>query len=277
MSLPETASQVDLDGVHSLTLVLSSARSGSTLLCRDLAGLGGLGMPREYLRTLRQEPRPEGATEEDVLRLIAQGVAEDAPGVTGVKLMLRQAPATYEAISGERAPSADALPAVLEWAKRRFERLFVVFLVRNAMDQAISRVVADATGVYHSFDHSEGRRTAEIPRLNEKILANLDRVVRDRRILLDVQRQYDDLGLLLTYEELAGDPDTTASRLARHARTAGFEVRRDTVTREMRKVISRDRATEIREGFLDYLRTETGGVADPVGGATTVSVLDAVR
>ena len=32
---------VSPEGLHSLTLVMSSARSGSTLLCRDIASLGG--------------------------------------------------------------------------------------------------------------------------------------------------------------------------------------------------------------------------------------------
>ena len=268
MSLSDPAPGTDQEDLHSLTLVLSTARSGSTVLCQDIASLGGLGMAKEYLRGLRTEPRTTTATEADVLERVAMGVQPDAPGVASVKLMVPQTPVTYEALYGKRIPSVEALPGVIEWAKKRFERLFMVFLVRNAIDQAISRVVADATGVFHSSNSSFGDVAAaplQIPDINQRILDNLGRVVRDRNIMLEVHAQYADIGLLLTYDELNRQPQETASKLAAHARKAGFEVQRDTSTRRLEKVISAERSTEIRENFLSYLRDETGVVPGDVG------------
>ncbi len=262
MPKSEPAPNVNPEDLDSLTLVLSSARSGSTLLCHDIASLGGLGMPKEYLRGLRTEPRMTTATEADVMERVAMGVREDAPNVASVKLMVPQTPVTYEALYGKRIPSVEALPSVINWAQERFEKLFVVFLVRNAIDQAISRVVADATGVFHSSNSAFGgeHTSAEIPDINQRILDNLGRVVRDRNIMLAVHAQFADTGLLLTYDELGRDPDGTASKLAAHARKAGFEVQRDVATRRLEKVISAERSTEIRENFLDYLKNETGMV-----------------
>jgi LPS sulfotransferase NodH len=263
VSMSDPAPGAIHEDLHSLTLVLSSARSGSTLLCHDIASLGGLGKAKEYLRGLRSEPRTTTATEVDVLERVATGVQEDAPGVASVKLMVPQTPVTYEALSGKRLPSIEALPGVINWAKERFDRLFMVFLVRNAIDQAISRVVADATGIFHSSNKSFGDvelDPLQIPDINQRILDNLGRVVRDRNIMLEVHAQFADIGLLLTYDELNREPEETARKLAAHARKAGFEVRRDTSTRKLEKVISAERSTEIRENFLDYLRNETGVV-----------------
>jgi LPS sulfotransferase NodH len=262
------------EDLHSLVLVLSSARSGSTLLCQDINSLGGLGMPKEYLRGLRTEPRTTTATEADVLERVAMGVRPDAPGVASVKLMVPQTPVTYEALSGKRIASVEALPGVINWARERFERLFMVFLVRNAIDQAISRVVADATGVFHSSNSAFGDvRTAplEIPDINQRILDNLGRVVRDRNIMLGVHAQFADIGLLLTYDELNQRPADTATKLVTHARKAGFEVANEMVERKLEKVISAERSTEIRESFLEYLRNETGVVPSELSSSSEPS------
>jgi hypothetical protein len=207
---------------------------------------------------------------------VAMGVREDAPNVASVKLMVPQTPVTFEALRGKRIPSVEALPGVIDWAKERFDKLFVVFLVRNAIDQAISRVVADATGVFHSSNQAFGgeHTSADIPNINQRILDNLGRVVRDRNIMLQVHAQYADIGLLLTYDELGREPDATAGKLAAHARKAGFEVQRDVATRKLEKVISAERSTQIRENFLDYLKNETGASPDGFDPSSGADALD---
>lgn len=261
MSMSDPAPGASHEDLHSLTLVISSARAGSTLLCHDIASLGGLGMAKEYLRGLRSEPQKTDATEADVVARVAMGVQEDAPGVAAVKLLVPQTSVTYQALSGERLPSNEALRGVIAWARGRFERVFLVFLVRNALDQTISRVVADATGIFHSTAsafNDENAPPVEIPDINQRIMTNIHRVARDRQFLIDVYRDNTDIGLLVTYDELSRQPDATARRLAAHARAAGFQVQRDTVERKLEKVISIERSTEIRESFLEYLKTETG-------------------
>lgn len=275
MTTSEPALETSFDRLSSLVLVLATARSGSTLLCHDIASLGGLGMPKEYFLGLRREPRTTTATEVDVMERVAMGVRDDAPQVASVKLMVPQSPFVHEALTGRRVPPVEALPAVIEWAQKRFERLMVVFLVRNAIDQAISRVVANATGVFHSSSSDFGADHAtvplQIPDINQQILRSLGRVVRDRQILLDVHRDFADVGLLLTYDDLARRPEETASKLAAHARSAGFEIERDTTSRRLEKVISVQRSTEIREGFIDFLRTETGLEPQNFGHASPVA------
>ena len=254
------------DDLHSLTLVLSSARSGSSLLCRDLRSLGGLGFPKEYLTGLDRQAREEPVSEKHVLERLARGCQDDAPGVAATKLMTSQAGFTYQALVGHAAPDrSEALPRVISWARERFDRVFVVFLVRNALDQAISRVVAESTGVYHSTDpafRKSADATAATGDLNAEILLRLPWAYRERSALLAAHAAHADIGLLVTYEELTRHVDETTSRLVAHARAAGFQVRTEVATRNLQKVISPERSSRIRESFLEYLRTETRAASE---------------
>lgn len=247
--------------LHSLTLVLSSARSGSTLLCRDLASLGGLGFPREYLKGLDGVARRSGVSEADVLERLARGVRDDAPGVAAAKLMVPQAPVTYEALSGRRLPVVEAMSGVVSWARGRFERVLLVVLVRNSIDQAISRAVAEATGIFHSSDQAfreSGGTPPDLGDLNPQILVELGGVIRNRKTLHAVHAEHADIGLLLTYEELTGPVEETTARMVAHARGQGFDVHGETARRRLTKVISDERSATLRDSFLDYLRTEPG-------------------
>jgi hypothetical protein len=249
-----------------VTLVLSSQRSGSTLLCRDIESLGGLGDPRERLLSLQ---RGSGvASEADVVERIARGATEEAPEVGAVKLMVGQAPAVATAVT-RRTPrgQADAMRAVVEWATSRFDRVLLVVLVRNAVDQAISRVVATSTDVFHATDAEQARAAslslapAEV--LNPRILDQLQRVLGQRRVLTEIAADYADRALLLGYGDLTGAVEETTARLVAHARAHGFHPRRSQVSRTLVKVLDAERSQELRESFLDYLRAETGlGEAD---------------
>lgn len=262
---------MSLDDLHSLTLVISSARSGSTLLCRDLSSLGGLGFPKEYLTGLDKQALQEKVSEKDVLERMARGCQDDAPGVAATKLMASQAVFTYEALTGRRASDrSETLPGVISWARERFDRVFLVFLVRNALDQAISRVVAESTGIYHSTDTAYRAAKGEAPLaddINQEILRRLAWAHRERDALLAAHAAHADLGLLVTYDELTRHVGETTARLVAHARAAGFQIKNDVATRKLQKVISPERSTRIRESFIEYLRTETGAIAEHVGAA----------
>lgn len=252
-----------------LTLVLSSARSGSTLLCRDIASLGGLGAPREYMKGLdaeaRARRRSELLSEAEVIARVARGIREDAPGVGALKLMLPQASTTYEAISGRRLPPDKAMARVVEWARKRFDRVLLVFLFRNTIDQTISRIVAHETGIFHSSDQafrdSDDGLRFEIEDMNARILAELGAVLRNRTMLHSILAKHSDIALALTYDELTRDVDLCTARLVAHAREHGFEPRAETVTRTLTKLISPERSASLRASFIDYLATETGAPA----------------
>lgn len=252
--------------MHSLTLVLSSARSGSTLLCRDIESLGGLGKPREFLKGLDAQARREGVSESDVLDRLAKGCVDDAPGVTGAKLMVPQSPITYRALTGQRAADAgEAMSGVVSWAREHFDRVLVVVLVRNILDQAISRVYSKQTGIFQSTDpafRAAGGKLPEVEGANQQILAQLPRVVLNREILHGVASEHADIALLLTYDELTRQVERTTTKLVEHALAQGFQPHRDVVTRKLTKLISPERSSAVRASFLDYFMTESGAAAE---------------
>jgi len=249
--------------LDALTLVLATQRSGSTLLCRDIESLGGLGGPREYFLDLVEHAQHESVSEVDVLERIARGVTDSDPGIGAVKMMVGQAPVVDAAIRGgrQRGPLV-ALPRIVEWAFERFERVFMVILVRNAMDQAISHVVASSTGIFHATDVAEVQAATAadlVPAdLNPLILAQLRRFLVQRGVLTQIGEEYADRALMLSYDELTRRTEQTADRLIVHARTQGFMPRRTSITRTMMKVIDEDLSDRLRQSFLAYLSTETG-------------------
>ena len=257
---------MDSGDPHSLTLVLATSRSGSALLCRDLKSLGGLGFPEEHLTGLDKQVRRGPVSETDVLERLARGCQDDAPGVAAAKLLVSQAGFTFHALTGHPAESSsDAMLGVVSWARERFDRVLLVVLVRNALDQAISRAVAQATGIHHATDRAYDALEATPPpadQLNEQILVELVSVERSRKPLHSVLSANADIALPVTYEELTAQGESTTSRIVARARAQGFEVRREVVKRRRGSTTGTDRSDEIREGFLDYLTRETGALPE---------------
>jgi Stf0 sulfotransferase len=251
------------NNLDALTLVLATQRSGSTLLCRDIEGLGGLGDPRESFLGLAEQAERESVSEDDVLERIARGATESDPGIGAVKMMVGQALTVDAVIRGGR-PRGQlvALRHVVEWAIGRFERVFMVILVRNALDQAISHVVASSTGLFHASDVADIRAASAadlVPEeLNPLILAQLQRFLGQRRVLTRIGEEHADRALMLSYDELTRQTERTADRLVGHARAQGFAPHCTSVTRTMMKVIDEDISNRLRESFLAYLSTETG-------------------
>jgi Stf0 sulphotransferase len=246
-----------------LTLVLATQRSGSTLLCGDIESLGGLGRPRESFLGLAEQAEHESVSEDDVLERIARGATESDPRIGAVKMMVRQAPAVDAVIRGgrQRRPLV-ALQHVVEWALERFERVFMVILVRNALDEAISSVVASSTGLFHATDVADIRAASAadlVPEdLNPRILNQLPRLLAERRVVTQIGKEYSDRALMLSYDELTRQTERTTDRLIAHARAQGFAPHRTSVTRTTMKVIDEDLSDRLRESFLAYLSTETG-------------------
>lgn len=251
-------------GMRAITLVIASQRSGSTLLCQDIASLRGMGAPREYfLDILNQPKQPKTSpTEADVLACIAKGIMPSDPATGAVKLMVNYAP-KIDAFIRNTAPVAppQALQNIIAWADASFDRVNLVALIRtNALDQAISRAVANLTDIWH-------RRSNQLPDgadpyaekklaprvLNMAILDNLPSVLRQNAIIRDVARRHADRCLLIDYETLAASVEKTSERIVDHARAFGFEPGRSLATRDLRKLIEADRAAEIRNDFRKFM------------------------
>jgi len=143
------------------TLILATQRTGSTLLCSELADIGGLGAPGEHLLDwLRNRGGQETLTPDRLDALLAPG--RDGDGNVGLKLMADYLPALAELALGERAPQ-DPVAAGAAFIDSLAERYgpFAVFRIdrEDRFDQALSRYLAVYTGVY--FRTADGEITQQ--------------------------------------------------------------------------------------------------------------------
>ena len=129
-------------------VILSTQRSGSTMVCDDLISTGVLGRPSEYYLEYfsnYQKVAPE-LRGQLFHRLLARGLSEN--GVCGVKVM-----ASYVGMCGDMirqlglCSSKDAVKGFFEFYANS---IFARVVRKNRIEQAVSRVLAEATGRYHA-------------------------------------------------------------------------------------------------------------------------------
>lgn len=252
--------------IRRLVLVLASQRSGSTLLCRDITSLGGLGVPKEYfLDILGKKGRPDLA-ENDVIGCLEKGRDPNAPDVAGVKLMVNYASKIDGYIRGDAHVGAPkAINNILNWARLRFDDVVVFALVReNSLDQAISRAVANATDIWHRNEAAVKRKDPyadvdlPIKALNMDILSSLPATVRQNQIIRQVARENPKLCRLIIYENLAASVEGTSEALRQHASAHGFSPEKTVATRSLRKLIDEDLSKEIKNNFKQFLNRQLG-------------------
>lgn len=247
--------------LRAITLVLASQRSGSSLLCRDIESLGGMGAPREYFLNILGKNAREGLGEQDVLMQIAQGVLPVDPGIGAVKLMVNYAP-QIDAYIRQTQPVGhlQALQNIIDWACGRFDRVNLIALVRiNALDQAISRAMAQLTDVWHRKAELEAHadpyvgHKLEPRRVNMAILEALPGVIRQTEILQRIAARNAQICMMLDYDMLSGSIEESSRQIVGHARKAGFTPRSAVATRRMRKLLNDDRTVEIKAQFKSFL------------------------
>lgn len=132
-------------------MVLSTQRSGSTLLCRDIASLEKLGTPDEHFLELLSERTVD---ENSFSRLIAKG-NPNGTDYYAINLMYNYLH-TFGAwvmtgnINSKRGSIEDRRRAALQFFVDRFDHVvFVAVERKNLFDQALSRYRSQKTNVFH--------------------------------------------------------------------------------------------------------------------------------
>lgn len=247
--------------MNAITLVLASQRSGSTLLCRDIESLGGMGAPREHFLEILGNNARAGLSEAEVLDCIALGVTKEAPGIGAVKLMVNYAPKIDAYISGgNQVAPYKAVQNIIDWAQGRFDKVNMVALVRsNALEQSISRAVASVTDIWHRNEAAvQGRdpyAEAKLPTkaVNMAILDALPSVIRQAEVIRRIARENADICQLIEYEHLAASAEETSALITAHARKAGFAPRGEVASRSLRKLIDEDKTATIKADFKAFM------------------------
>lgn len=206
-------------------VICTSPRSGSTLLCALLKATGVAGRPGSHfhepsLDEWLEDYRLEGtafASREDALRAVFAAAREKGEGGTGV-FGLRLQRGSFRFFMG----AADAIYPGRSSDVERIEAafgptLFIHLRRADKLAQAVSRVMAEQTGLWHrAADGSELERLApaQAPRYDREAIARhmaeqaaLDGEWEDWFAREDVSP------LSITYDELAADPQGALARV----------------------------------------------------------------
>lgn len=246
-----------------LTLVLANQRSGSTLLCQDIASLGGMGRPGEYFLRFTGGPHPKPNVGPADLKARMEGQdATRAEPVAAVKLMLNYAGRIEQYLSARTdrrlAPGA-AAQAFVDWARASYDSVNLLVITReNPVDQAISRVLAAERGLYHSRkpDTAQPPLAFEDDAAEQAFAARVLQAVAvaagERDALIDLAQANG--ALHVTYEALVADPKGMAGTIVEHAKAADMQARRNVPTRRLRKVVTSEDAQTARAALKRYLQ-----------------------
>lgn len=137
-----------------MLVILSTQRSGSTMVCDDIAGAEVLGRPSEYFIKVIESIGKVGADE--MKKLIEDAVCkgETANGVAAVKIMSNQIKSIGKAIhDAGLCDGADVERCFFEYFK---DAVFVRVIRTDKVAQAVSRIMAKKTDVYHAADSIAG-------------------------------------------------------------------------------------------------------------------------
>lgn len=252
--------------LRAITLVIASQRSGSTLLCRDIESLGGMGAPKEHFLDILSGFKSGACkpTEQDVREMIARGATKKMPHVGAVKLMVNYAPKIDGFIRGaEPVGQFQAVQNIIDWAHASFEHVNLVALVRsNPLDQAISRAVARQTDIWHrradvlaGEDLHEGA-DLNAKALNSAILRGLPNVISNSAVIRKIARSNSESCLLVQYEELANSVESTSKKITDHARKFGFSPKNERADRHLKKLIDDAKSQRIKADFKAHLERQ---------------------
>ncbi|WP_245453460.1 Stf0 family sulfotransferase [Aquibium carbonis] len=214
-----------LDNLYEAYVLCTAPRSGSTLLCKLLAATGIAGRPGSHFHEpslaewLEDYDLPDvpGRSERDTVAAVFAAAIDKGRGGTpifGLRLQRHSFAFFSEKLALlHREPAGDVARM-----RAAFGRTLFIYLTRaDKVDQAVSLVRAEQTGLWHrAADGSELERTApprEPAYHGEAISAAYER-------LLGYEREwaawFDREGLAplrLTYADLSADPAGTLARV----------------------------------------------------------------
>lgn len=206
-------------------VICTSPRSGSTLLCKLLAATGVAGNPESYFHRLSVEDWLEdlglqaeaGASERDVLDAIFKAAIAEGSLATGM-FGLRLQRHSSDFLTRKLAVLHPGEPNDARRFRAAFGRtLFVHLTRRDKIEQAVSYVRAEQTGLWHAAPdgtelerlspHREPFYDADVIRTCLKMMTDYDRDWEDWF------RKEEIAPLRITYDALSMDPLGTVRQI----------------------------------------------------------------
>lgn len=191
-------------------LILSSPRTGSTMLAAALNATGKAGNVKEYfhLSTLAERGNPE-QTKQDMLAYYGDVVSASTSGngVFGMKLHFNQ----FHHVFGGKTIGMGSGVSFL----RSFDRHVLVYR-RDKVLQAISELIATKTDLWNTSDlKAAGRARAEFTDTDIPLLAKImSRQLSEEYAWRSLLQDFAIAAHEIAYEDLTAEPDVQLSKLA---------------------------------------------------------------
>jgi hypothetical protein len=258
-----------------LCLVVSSQRSGSTLLCKDLQYLGNMGQPDEHLWPFDDKNITCPADIRTIIRM--GGCLPQEPDNAGLKVMINYLPVIARVLNYHfRLPPGrpremsilqredyyfEAARKFIDWSLYTYEKLTLFILVReNILDQAISRLVARNSGIYQAnvgtHDHPVHQAWLDgldSRTVNIQILDILVTLLSEQRILQRLQAHFSEICCPVEYGMLATQPDEVIKKMEAYANSRDVQLLRRGINRTTKKVVSLELNHQLRSKFRAFM------------------------
>ncbi|MEI7600813.1 MAG: Stf0 family sulfotransferase [Aestuariivirga sp.] len=191
-------------------LILSSPRTGSTMLAAALNATGNAGRVKEYfhLRTLAERGDPELA-KQSMLAYYADVVSANTSGngVFGMKLHFNQ---FHHVFGGKRIGMGSGVSFL-----KSFDRHVLVYR-RDKVLQAVSELIATKTDLWNTSDRkAAGRASVEFSDTDLPLLAQImSRQMSEEYAWRSLLQDCAITAHEIAYEDLTAAPDAELSKLA---------------------------------------------------------------
>ncbi len=145
-----------MTNIDKMIIILSTQRGGSTMVCDDFAGTDKLGRPSEYfIKLIDIMNRGEKLNLEYINDFLFQKASTDN-GVTSIKIMsnqLKSIDRLYKSVGVIPQDTELRYPYFYEIFQNS---LFIKLTRKDKVSQAVSRIMARKTNIYHSVETLNG-------------------------------------------------------------------------------------------------------------------------
>ena len=228
-------------------IVLSGARTGSSMLCSALAASKQAGNPREFLHPDYANPYHQRKGRWSIAEFMAELVAEHTSpnGYFGMKVHDLQ----YRHFFGSDREAGLAFLG-------QFQRFIRVYR-RNKIDQATSNMLANERQVWNITDPAKRPVERDFrPDDVDKIAAGVANFAKHDRFWQEVIGPFRKQTIDIAYEDLATDPEAEFARAMLHL---GIEIDLDNIPKPTTVRVAGERTRRIRDEFLRSINGESFG------------------
>lgn len=239
-------------------VILATQRSGSTLLCSDIAKLKCLGTPNEHFLAISQQ---ENKYDPELVAKFMKNCNEHDSDFFAIKLMQNYLHEFSAWIQNKKPPTSPLERKELQLGlftalQERFDKVHYILLERESLfDQALSRYKAQRSNIYHmkheggvitGFDGNKDKPATEELDMEQFLQASFG-LHREKRELRQLCKEANINLHAITYDEVV---NSYPNYLIDFVKSIGIEQNITPAIREFKKVIKRSETQDAKAEFM---------------------------